>query len=382
MRRLTLLVSAVVLVDTMFYAAITPLLPHLVRELGIAKGGAGVLAGAYAAGALLGSLPAGWLISRVGVRPVVVGGLSLMGLSGLVFAFGRTVAVLDAARFAQGLGSSFTWAGAFAWLAGSVAPSRRGTVLGAAFGAAVFGVQLGPAVGALANAVGRATAFSTTVLFAAALAAWALAMPAPRASAAPATPAAALRDARIRAGVWLTLLPALAFGVLDVLAPLRLAALGATAAGLAVTFFVAAGAEALISPLAGRITDRRGPEVVVAVAVPAGAAALVAILLPATAVGLAAAVVVVSGILGLAWVPAMTLLTGGADHVGLDQGYAFAFFNLGWAAGFTAGAAGGGALAQAGGDALPYLLVAAAYVATALGAVAGPVLRGRYGSSS
>ena len=64
MRRLVLLVSAVVLVDTMFYAAITPLLPELTRELGLAKAGAGVLAGAYAAGTLLGALPAGWLAAR------------------------------------------------------------------------------------------------------------------------------------------------------------------------------------------------------------------------------------------------------------------------------------------------------------------------------
>ena len=57
MRRLALLVGAIVLVDTMFYAAITPLLPELVDDLGLGKNGAGVLAGAYAAGTLLGSLP-------------------------------------------------------------------------------------------------------------------------------------------------------------------------------------------------------------------------------------------------------------------------------------------------------------------------------------
>ena len=79
--------------------------------------------------------------------------------------------------------------------------------------------------------------------------------------------------------------------------------------------------------------------------------------------------VVVSGLLGLAWLPAMALLTDGADRIGLDHGYAFAFFNLGWSAGFAAGAAGGGALAQASSDALPYLAVATAYAVTAVAAV-------------
>ena len=366
MRRLTLLVSAVVLVDTMFYAAITPLLPRLSDEFGLGKDAAGILAGAYAAGALVGSLPAGWLVSRVGVKPVVLAGLAMMAASGLVFAFGRSAEVLDAARFAQGLGSSFSWAGAFAWLAGGVEPRRRGEVLGAAFGAAVFGVQLGPAIGALANGVGRGPAFATTVVFAAVLAVWAWRTPAPVAGQAPATPAAALRERRILAGIWLTLLPALAFGVLDVLAPLRLAELGAGGVALALTFFLAAGLEAVISPLAGRVTDRRGPIAVARVALVAGAVGLMVVEVPDSLWPLAAVVVVVSGLLGLAWLPAMALLTDGADRIGLDHGYAFAFFNLGWSAGFAAGAAGGGALAQASSDALPYLAVAAAYAVTAV----------------
>ena len=35
------------------------------------------------------------------------------------------------------------------------------------------------------------------------------------------------------------------------------------------------------------------------------------------------------------WVPAMGLLAGGAERIGLDHGFAFAYFNLAWAAGFT-----------------------------------------------
>ena len=114
MRRLLLLASAVVFVDTAFYAAITPLLPHYVDELGISKSAAGVLAAAYPAGTFLGALPGGWLAARAGVRPTTVLGLSIMAVSSVAFAFGTSVVVLDAARFVQGVGGAMTWAGASA----------------------------------------------------------------------------------------------------------------------------------------------------------------------------------------------------------------------------------------------------------------------------
>ncbi len=49
MRRLLLLASAIVFVDTAFFAAITPLLPRYVDDLGISKTAAGLLAAAYPA---------------------------------------------------------------------------------------------------------------------------------------------------------------------------------------------------------------------------------------------------------------------------------------------------------------------------------------------
>ena len=69
--------------------------------------------------------------------------------------------------------------------------------------------------------------------------------------------------------------------------------------------------------------------------------------------------------------PAGLLLTAGAELIDLDHAYAYAFFNLAWAAGFTVGAAGGGALAQVSTDAVPYLLLAAAYAVSLALALAG-----------
>ena len=55
MRRLFWLVAAVVLVDTMFFAAVAPLLPHYSDELDLSKTGAGILTAAYPAGTFIGT---------------------------------------------------------------------------------------------------------------------------------------------------------------------------------------------------------------------------------------------------------------------------------------------------------------------------------------
>ena len=364
MRRLSLLVGAIVLVDTMFYAAITPLLPDLVDELHLGKNGAGVLAGSYAAGTLIGALPGGWLAARVGVKATVLAGLTLMSVSGLAFAFGSSVVVVDLARFLQGVGGACSWAGGMAWVAGEAPRERRGEVIGGVLGAAIFGVQLGPVVGALATAIGREAAFSTTVLFGVALGAWAMTMPARGGSAVLTAPAAALRQRSMLAGMWLTALPAAAFGVLDVLAPLRLAALGASGLALGATFFAAAGVEAVIAP------GRGGPPIAAA-RCPSRASGWPSARWRSSCCSCRAA----RG----GWPssscspPACSACCGcrpgccsppGAELIDLDDAYAYAFFNLAWAAGFTVGAAGGGALAQVTTDAVPYLLLAGAYAAS------------------
>ena len=128
MRRVFPFVCAAVLVDTMFFAAITPLLPSYQDELGLSKTAAGLLSAAYPAGTLLASLPAGWLAGRVGAKATAVIGLALIAATSVVFGHAETIGVLDGARFVQGVGGACTWAGALAWLMGvtaSTAAARR-----------------------------------------------------------------------------------------------------------------------------------------------------------------------------------------------------------------------------------------------------------------
>jgi MFS family permease len=70
-RALLAFVCALVLTDTVFFTALTPLLPHYVQMAGLTKAGAGLLVAAYPLGTLVAALPGGVLASRLGCRLVV-----------------------------------------------------------------------------------------------------------------------------------------------------------------------------------------------------------------------------------------------------------------------------------------------------------------------
>jgi MFS family permease len=366
MRRLLPLVSAIVFVDTAFFAAITPLLPGYVDDLGLSKSGAGVLAAAYPLGTLVGALPGGWLAARAGVRPAVLVGLAVLAASSVAFAFAPGIVVLDAARFAQGLGSAASWAGALGWLAAAAPRERRGEVLGSAFGTALVGSLCGPVLGGAADRFGHEPVFSAVGVAALALAAIAARTPAfpPSGDTSARALLIGVRERRIATGAWIVVLVGLMFGTISVLAPLRLDELGAGAGLIALTFLLSAALEALVSPLIGRVADRRGA-MAPAVAGLAGATVAMALLpWPDTQWLLIALLVIASPVIGILWLPSMALLSEGAEARGLEQAVAFAVMNLAWSIGETGGAAGGARLAEAAGDAVPYLMLAAASAAT------------------
>jgi MFS family permease len=189
----------------------------------------------------------------------------------------------------------------------------------------------------------------------------------------------ALRDREVGTGLWLTMLAGLAFGVLDVLTPLRLARLGATALLIAGTFLAAAAIEAGLAPLAGRQADRRGPIAPIRISlIVAAAVSLLAptlgttrLLIPVLIVGMPA--------FGVLFTPAMALLSTGAERLRIDQGLGFGLGNLAWASGQAVAAAGSGALAQATSDLVPFILLTAACLVTLAAVWIGHTGHGRTG---
>jgi MFS family permease len=366
MRRLLLLVGAIVFVDTMFFAALTPLLPEYAVDHDLSKAGAGLLSAAYALGALFGGIPGGVAAARLGVRPTVLIGLGGMAVTTLTFGFADNIVLLDVARFLQGVSSSFSWTAGLAWLVAAAPPERRGETIGGAMAAAIFGALFGPVVGASASYVGTGLAFGSVAVLAAALAVWALRTPSftPHQPQPLARLFRATRDGQIAGAIWFVAIPALLFGSLNVLGPLRLSALGLSTVAIGATWLVAALCEALMAPAIGRFSDRRGR----LVPLRAGllAAGLTTATLPWIDVGwlLAAAIVVLSIAAGAFWSPAMSLLADRAEEIGLDYAYGFALINLAWAPGAAAGAALGGAAARATSDAVVYLALTVLCIGT------------------
>jgi MFS family permease len=366
-RRLLPLVCVVVFVETMLYSALVPLLPGYTHEFGLSKSAAGLLVGAYAAGAVLGALPGGIAAARYGPRRALLMGLLLMGVSSLAFGFAGDAWTLGGARLAQGLGGSLAWAGALTWLIAGTPRTRRGEMLGTAIGSAIFGALLGPAIGALAHQVGPRPVFVGLAALSAILAGWALGTP--PAHAEPARRGAivgALRDQQVLGGLWLMTIPALVFGIVGVLAPLALDQAGWSAAAIAVAWIASAAIEMFIAPWIGRVSDRRGRLLPLRVALGGAVVVLVAFSLsdrPAAVVP----TLVLSGItFGAFWAPAMALLSDAAERIGLAQGLAFGLMNAAWGAGNALGPPVGGALADAAGDALPYALAAVICAGTLL----------------
>src|SRR3712207_4849008 len=359
MRRLLALSCAIVLVDTIFYAALTPLVPYFNEEFGLSKSAVGILSGAYGAGVLVGSAPGGYVASRGGVKAAALVGLLLMSLTSLAFGVADTAWLLVLTRFVGGFGSALSWVAAFTWLTARVPDERRGESIGVMISAAVFGALLGPVLGSVAATVGLVPAFAAVAAVGVGISVWAAVESAP--GPAERRPLfATLRTVmqpRLATGLWLIALSPLLFSALAVLVPLELDAFGWGAAAVGAVFLVGAAFEAVVHPLLGRWTDRAGYFDPVRV----GLLVSVGILLALPWVGspwlLALLVLLASGAFNAPLVPGTALFSRGTQKAGMEGALAFGVTNFAWATGYAVGAPLGGSLADLGGDALSYLFL-------------------------
>ena len=357
MRRLLALVSAIIFVDALLFTALTPLVPSYADEFDLSKTGAGLLVGAYGAGALFGGIPGGLAAARWGPKREVVVALLLLAVASFAFATADSAVALGFARFVQGIASTATWAGALAWISIEAPRERRGEVIGTTFGVAIFGAVLGPVFGGLAAYAGIGLSFGfvgvVTLAFAGLAA---LARSAHPETLALAGLTRALRDVRFLGGLWLSLLPAMFFGVLAVLAPLTLDDAGWSTLAIAIVFFAASLVEVVMNPALGRFSDRAGRLLPIRVSLGAASIAAAGLALASGAAAVAALVVVSTICFGSFYTPGISLTSHRADAAGLAQGLSYGVMNTAWALGELIGPTAGGTLAESMGDGAPYLV--------------------------
>jgi MFS family permease len=360
MRRLLILVSAMIFFDVAFFAAIAPLLPDYVDDLDLTKAEAGVLSASYAAGTLAASLPAGFVASRFGPRRTAIAGLLLLGVSSLVFGFGEAILLLDAARFVQGTAGALIWAGALTWLITSAPEEKRGTYIGGALGTAVGGALLGPALGAGAAEIGTEVVFSSVLVVTMLLSLVASRMPDTS------TPERQTRNEVLKtlvsrpivAASIFVAVPSVMFGAIEVLVPLRMDDLGAGHALIAAGFIAGAALEATLAPLAGRMSDRVGRRRPYMIGLSVCSVSMVAIAFVPNLEEVVGSLILTSLGAGLCFAPALTLISDIAEASSLHQGFAAGLSNMAWALGQVIGGIGGGVVAEVTGNVAPSLTIA------------------------
>src|SRR3954454_14468956 len=231
-RRLTCLVSLIVMLDLAMWAAILPLLPKYADRLGLSKLETGILLASFSVSLVALSVPVGHLADRYGPRRFTIAGSLIMAAATAALATEPDYPLLLAARFSQGLASAIAWSAALAWLSSRAPVEVRGRSIAIANSAATGGMVAGPAIGGtIAGSFGVGPTFAGCACLSLGLAGWSLLERSGEAVVArerdlPRGIAVAGREPMIMISLLVIMLIAMVGGTIQVLLPLRLDAGG------------------------------------------------------------------------------------------------------------------------------------------------------------
>src|SRR5579884_2946729 len=351
-RFVLVVVSSLNILDQIFASAVAPILPYYADRLHLSKA-------SYAVGILVSAFPAGVFVGWLGRKRTILFGLTLLGLSSIGFGFATNVIELDLTRGAQGCSASLMWAGGMTWLVDITATDRRGTVIGAMAGlVAGFGL-LGPVVGALASVIGTRVVFGTIAAVAAVESIVVIRTEIIEAKTttirAFANLAMAVSDLQLLAAWWLIVLRYLYYGVISVLVPLQMHALGASPAAIAASFLVASATATIVIPLVGRGADRHWTVALLYGGLLSSAAVVLGLRFAGAIWVIAASVIGAEVCTSVFSIAAHAFVSTRAQVRAIPQGVAFAMISFAFAVGSITGSAGGGSLAQLTTDGVPYL---------------------------
>lgn len=141
--------SSVAFCVALGFGIVGPAIPIFANEFGVTAFWASAVVSVFAFMRLLGALPAGWLVDRVGERITLATGLSIVAVSSAFAGLSTSYAQLLVLRGVGGLGSAMFTVSALALLIRVAKPEQRGRAAAAFQGGFLLGGIAGPAVGGL-----------------------------------------------------------------------------------------------------------------------------------------------------------------------------------------------------------------------------------------
>jgi MFS family permease len=131
------------------FGIVGPAIPIFANEFGVSAFWASAVISVFALMRLVGALPAGWAVDRVGERVVLASGLVIVALSSAVAGLSTTYLQLIVLRGVGGLGSAMFSVSSLALLLRLVGPEQRGRAANAFQSGFLLGAVVSPAIGGL-----------------------------------------------------------------------------------------------------------------------------------------------------------------------------------------------------------------------------------------
>jgi MFS family permease len=129
--------------------AIIPLIPSLAAQVGADLATAGLIAALLLVGQLIGDLPAGWVVARIGERAAMLVSLAAAALGIAASALASTVAVLGLGMLVLGASAAVFGLARHALLTTAVPAAYRARALSTLGGVYRLGLMVGPFLGAI-----------------------------------------------------------------------------------------------------------------------------------------------------------------------------------------------------------------------------------------
>jgi predicted MFS family arabinose efflux permease len=372
MRRLLILLYALIFVDEVVLVSLVPLLPSYRDAFSLSGFESGVALSAASLAIVAGAIPGGVAGDRLGHRRVTLAAGLLLTVSCLGQGLAVGLWTLVAARLAFGVSSAVIWSAGLSWLSDSAGEDRPGAV-GAVIAVAGLGGMVGPVfAGVLADRVSRGAPFLI-------LAAVALGLVVALAFAdhgsegrheqqlrLSAALGLARRNPLIAGAVTLMLLGGFSDGVVFLVAPAQLSDAGRSTATIGLILSIGSAVFIACSALAARTGRWTVTLVAGAICTALSALVLLPVLGTSSSAVVAGMLILRAAPLGFMYAVALPLGVRGARNAGIGVGAVNGMTAFAWgAASFGGAIVAGAGLDQPGPSAVYGFLTACCLTATA-----------------